>query len=144
MQEVADMASIGVVEGLISGILEPQVDEEKMKQKFCNIFHTILEGLAALPTSTGFHLSVPVMLAQSMRLKQSLELVRVEPVGCSPSKDMVLSDNDLKNKLVSSDCRCPMFFISAANVQGHSQSSCQSQGSPFSHHKLSWITKSIS
>ena len=44
MQEVADMASIGVVEGLISGMLEPQVDEEKMKQKFCNIFHTILEG----------------------------------------------------------------------------------------------------
>ena len=44
MQEVADMASIGVVEGLISGMLEPQVDEEKMKQKFCNIFHTMLEG----------------------------------------------------------------------------------------------------
>ena len=43
MQEVADMASIGVVEGLISGMLEPQVDEEKMNQKFCNIFHTILE-----------------------------------------------------------------------------------------------------
>ena len=44
MQEVLDMASIGVVEGLISGMLEPQVDEEKMKQEFCNIFHTILEG----------------------------------------------------------------------------------------------------
>ena len=43
MQEVADMASTGV-EGLISRMLEPQVDEEKMKQKFCNIFHTILEG----------------------------------------------------------------------------------------------------
>ena len=39
------MASIGVVEGLISGMLEPQVDEDKMKQKFCNIFHTILEGV---------------------------------------------------------------------------------------------------
>ena len=41
MQEVADMASIGVVEGLISGMLEPEVDEEKMKQVLQYISYNI-------------------------------------------------------------------------------------------------------
>ena len=45
LQEVADMASIGVVEGLISGMLEPQVDKEKMKQKFMQYISYNIRGV---------------------------------------------------------------------------------------------------
>ena len=43
--ELVDMASVGVVQGLLAGNLPmAQFDEDAMKQEFCNLFHTITEG----------------------------------------------------------------------------------------------------
>ena len=39
------MVSVGVAQGLLAGNLPmAHVDEDAMKQEFCNLFHTIMEG----------------------------------------------------------------------------------------------------
>ena len=43
--ELVDMVSVWVVQGLLAGNLPmAHVDEDAMKQEFCNLFHTIMEG----------------------------------------------------------------------------------------------------
>ena len=43
--ELVDMVSVRVVQGLLAGNLPmAHVDEDAMKQEFCNLFHTIMEG----------------------------------------------------------------------------------------------------
>ena len=43
--ELVDMASVGVAQGLLAGNLPmAHVDKDAMKQEFCNLFHTIMEG----------------------------------------------------------------------------------------------------
>ena len=43
--EMVDMASVRMAQGLLAGNLPiVHVDEDAMKQEFCNLFHTIMEG----------------------------------------------------------------------------------------------------
>ena len=36
-QELKDMASAAAAQGILAGQMEPDIDEDKMKQKFCDI-----------------------------------------------------------------------------------------------------------
>ena len=43
-QELEDMASAAAAQGILAGQMEPDIDKDEMKQKFCDIFNRIMDG----------------------------------------------------------------------------------------------------